>query len=548
MKKISLLLVLALMLGSLFSSYAVAQESGGLGIVDTPYGQVSGVYENGVTYYKGVPYAKPPVGDLRWAAPEDPDAWEGVLECDEYAPMAMQILSTADWYGPEFYYDWLDEYPPMSEDCLYLNVVTPATDSADGYPVLIWFHGGAFMHGYSWEPEFEPSELVKKGVIVVSVAYRLGVFGYMATEGLSAASPSGTSGNYALLDQIKSMEWVQKNIAAFGGDPTRVTIGGQSAGAMSVGNIVTSPLAKGLFSGAIVNSSFGMLLSSSYTTLETVEANSQAYLEGKGYGNLSVEELRALPTSAFMNETTQKSEVYGKGFSACVDGYVLTEPSYDFYFREDALEGINIMIGSVSGELNAEFAISTKDAFYESAKRTYGDLYDKYDFESLYPVTGDVGATIESLRLFGQRGAYQSLIFTQVLSKLNPDSSFYPYYFSHWTPGREEEVRWAWHSSELWYAFKSLRDIPEQRDWEKLDYKVAEDYSSYWANFISTGNPNGGELPYWAAAGIDSPVFMDMGDEFVLRSNFYDGTKKTDRDALMRESVINGANLAQYFE
>lgn len=543
MKKLAVFLALLLMLGTVPAAMA---ESTGLGVVTTAFGDVSGVYENGVTYYKGVPYAAPPVGGLRWAAPVDPEPWDGVLACDEYAPMAMQILSTTDWWGEEFYYDWLDEYPPMSEDCLYLNVVTPAASSDDSYPVFVWFHGGAGMHGYSWEPEFEPSELAKKGVIVVSVGYRLGLFGYMALEELSEASPTGTSGNYGLLDQIKSLEWVQQNIAAFGGDPSRVTIGGQSAGASAVTAILTSPLSKGLVTGAIMNSSFGAF-GSSVTSMEDMYANCNAYLDEKGYGEMTLEELRALPTSAFINETTEKPEIYGKGFGRCLDGWSVTETPIDFFLREGSLEGINLLYGSNSGEGNGSFTISTQEDIFASAKGTYGGLYDKYNFEGLYKGTDDIGATLESLRLRSERGGMQSIIIAEVLSQTQPESNLYPYYFDHWTPGREEEIRWSWHSGELWYAFASLRDIPEQRDWEPLDYAVADMYSSYWANFIATGNPNGDGVPYWPSASLENPVLMYMGDEFYLRDGFYGGTKLADRDAFMREYIITRNNLEAYY-
>ena len=543
MKKLAVFLALLLMLGTVPAAMA---ESTGLGVVTTAFGDVSGVYENGVTYYKGVPYAAPPVGGLRWAAPVDPEPWDGVLACDEYAPMAMQILSTTDWWGEEFYYDWLDEYPPMSEDCLYLNVVTPAASSDDSYPVFVWFHGGAGMHGYSWEPEFEPSELAKKGVIVVSVGYRLGLFGYMALEELSEASPTGTSGNYGLLDQIKSLEWVQQNIAAFGGDPSRVTIGGQSAGASAVTAILTSPLSKGLVTGAIMNSSFGAF-GSSVTSMEDMYANCNAYLDEKGYGEMTLEELRALPTSAFINETTEKPEIYGKGFGRCLDGWSVTETPIDFFLREGSLEGINLLYGSNSGEGNGSFTISTQEDIFASAKGTYGGLYDKYNFEGLYKGTDDIGATLESLRLRSEQGGMQSIIIAEVLSQTQPGSNLYPYYFDHWTPGREEEIRWSWHSGELWYAFASLRDIPEQRDWEPLDYAVADMYSSYWANFIATGNPNGDGVPYWPSASLENPVLMYMGDEFYLRDGFYGGTKLADRDAFMREYIITSNNLEAYY-
>ena len=516
-------------------------------VVKTVYGYVSGDLdaESGVTLFKGITYAKPPVGDLRWAAPIDPVPWDGVRTCNEYAPMAVQILSTTDWWGPEFYYEYKDKKPVMSEDCLYLNVATPAKTRSANCPVLVWFHGGASMHGYSYEPEFNPIELCKKGVVVVSVGYRIGVFGYMATKKLSSASPTGTSGNYGLLDQIKSLQWVHKNIKEFGGDPKRVTIAGQSAGATAVCAILMSPLAVDLFNRAILNSSFNAL--GKRPTLEQTEASCEVYLKEKGYADMSVKELRALPTSAFMNEKTQKSEVYGKGFTSIVDGYTVTQSPIDFFKQKGALRGKNLLFGSNSGEGNAEFSIVTKTAFMESSKKIYQNLFDKYNFPELYNTTDDVAATMESLRLRSELGGTQHLIVAQMLSQLNPSCRLYPYYFSYWVPGRESELRWAWHSGELWYVFKSLRDIPQQRDWTPRDYKIAEDCSSYWANFIASGNPNGGSLPYWPAASRDNPVFMEWGDTFRLRSNFYGNTKKSARDDLMREHIISTSGIQNFF-
>jgi para-nitrobenzyl esterase len=518
----------------------------GLGTVATADGRVSGVFENGVSYYKGVPYAKPPVGELRWAAPEDPEPWTGVRACDKYAPMAPQILSTTDLWGPEFYYDWFEEGPPMSEDCLYLNVVTPATSASDSYPVMVWFHGGASMHGYSWEPEFEPSNLVKKGVVVVSVGYRLGVFGYLATPALSDASPTKTSGNYGLLDQIKSLQWVNENIAAFGGDPSRVTIAGQSAGAGAVCAILTSPLARGLFSGAI--QSWRNNYFESRRTLDQAQNSGVAYLKEKGYDTMSVKELRALPTSAFVNEDTPRSEVYGKGLGMCTDGYALTETPVEYFSKPNSLKGVNLIFGSNAGDRNDSFRVLTRDTILQQARQTYGDLVDKYDFAKLYQGVDDVGASWEYWRLKNLQLATTNWVNAQALSELNPGSRIYQEYFNHSLPGREEGLRGSFHSSDLWYTFYSLRDIPQQRDWRALDHQIADAYSSYWANFIAAGDPNGGGLPYWPNASKQVPAFMEIGDRFLLRSSFYGGTSMAARDDFMREYAITTYGFQKYFD
>lgn len=522
-----------------------ASAQGGMGTVAVASGRLSGVFENGVTYYKGVPYAKPPVGNLRWAAPQDPAPWSGVRAADKYAPMAMQILSTDDLWGPEFYYDWFGKDPPMSEDCLYLNVVTPATTAGAHLPVLVFYHGGASMHGYSWEPEFEPSNLVKKGVVVVTVGYRLGVFGYLTTQALSEASPGRVSGNYGLLDQIKALEWVKKNIAAFGGDPDRVTLGGQSAGAGAVAAILQSPLAKGLFRGAIL--SWRDSFFQKRTTMAEAMPRSEAYLKEKGYGGMSVQQLRALPTSAFMSKTTPKSEVYGKGFGMNIDGYALAEQPVEYFMKRGAFNGINVIFGSNSGDRNDGFRFMTKDQVLAAVKRTYGSLADTYHYETLYRGVDDIGWTWEYFRLQNQQLATTNRVVAQVLQQLNPESRIYHEFFNRWPPGREAELRRSFHSSDLWYTFYSLRDVPQQRDWTPVDHEVADRYSSYWAHFVATGDPNGGTLPFWPRVSTETPVFLEIGDQFVLRTGFYAGTKQAARDDFMRDYAIGNLGLQKFF-
>ncbi|MDR3168139.1 MAG: carboxylesterase family protein [Treponema sp.] len=513
--------------------------------VKTAYGPVLGIRENGVIYFKGIPFAKPPLGSLRWQAPEDPGSWTDPRVCDTYAPMAPQILDQDYWWAREFYYDYIDKPAPINEDCLYLNITIPQSVSQAKLPVLLWFHGGAFLNGYTYEPEFEPSKLAAKGVVVVSAAYRLGPFGYLATPELSAASPTGTSGNYGLLDQIKSIKWVKENIAAFGGDPDNITIGGQSAGAAAVTQILTSPLAKGLFRRALLNSGFGAF--ETLRTRDQIYESSKKYLTKKNLQNLSAEELRALPAEMFFNPDIPRSEITGAGFGLYLDGYVLQENPVDYFLKEGALQGIDLLFGSNSGEANAGFALSSGGAVNTAAKETYGDLYHKYHFEKLYQGFDDFGATLESLRLRSELQGTRHLIIAEVLSRLNPTSRFYPYYFSHWTPYRESEIRWAWHSAELWYCFNSLRPIPEQRDWQSADYRIAEDFSSYWAHFMREGNPNGPNLPYWPGVTPYSGAFMDLGDNFRLRTNFYGGTKLAARDGFMREYIITRYNLGRFY-
>jgi len=268
----------------------------------------------------------------------------------------------------------------------------------------------------------------------------------------------------------------------------------------------------------------------------------------KGYDAMSLNELRALPTSAFMNKDTPKSEVYGKGFGMCTDGYALTETPAEYFGKPNSLKGINLIFGSNSGDRNDSFRVLTREEILNDARRTYGDLVDKYDFEKLYYGVDDIGASWEYWRLKSLQLATTNWVNARVLSELNPNSHIYQEYFDHWPPGREAELRRSFHSSDLWFTFYSLRDIPQQRDWRPLDHQIADAYSSYWAHFIATGDPNGGTLPYWPHATREVPAFLEIGDTIVLRSNFYGGTKMAGRDDFMREYAIRKYGFQEYFK
>lgn len=214
----------------------------GLLSVKTKYGQIQGVERPGCTLFKGIPYAKPPVGRLRFEAPQEPEAWESCRMVDQWPNRAMQEPQTEGFYGKEFYSDGAYYTDECSEDCLYLNIWTGAVSAEEKLPVAVWIHGGGYTVGYSWEPEFDGEAWAEKGVILVTVGYRLGVFGFLAHPELSKASERGISGNYGILDQIAALKWVHENIGVFGGDPDNVTVSGQSAGAMSVQTLASSPL------------------------------------------------------------------------------------------------------------------------------------------------------------------------------------------------------------------------------------------------------------------------------------------------------------------
>ena len=220
----------------------------GIGIVSIECGRVAGEEQNGITLFRGIPYAKPPVGELRWKAPQPAEPWEGVRECRRFGDMCIQ---NPGWVGMDAF-----EHHSQSEDCLYLNIWTPAASAEEELPVLFWIHGGGFQGGLGDEELYHGWSLAAKGVLVVSINYRLGALGFLAHPELSRESEHGVSGNYGLLDQIAALRWVKKNIRGFGGDPNRIVLDGQSAGGMSVGALISSPLTSGLYSAAIIPVSY----------------------------------------------------------------------------------------------------------------------------------------------------------------------------------------------------------------------------------------------------------------------------------------------------
>ncbi|MBQ1661706.1 MAG: carboxylesterase family protein, partial [Treponema sp.] len=320
-------------------------------VIETKKGKIRGVYAPSlkrgdplVELYAGIPFAKPPVGDLRWKAPVEAESWDGILEADTFAPRAMQKKS--GWLESFIYKNFIyhrsnrEDDAPMSEDCLYLNVWKPegATDSSN-LPVLVYIHGGSLMSGSSYSDSFDGTTFAKNGIVVVTVAYRLGVFGYFALDELAAESPEGSTGNYGLLDQIAALKWVHENIGSFGGDCDNISIAGESAGASSVGALCTSPLSKGLFRRAIAESSGLAVPAPPHTYRSLGDAKKMGRDIMEEFKAKSVEELRKIPAEKLIKTKHANN-------SLTVDGYALTEPPYQTYLRgenheEALLNGFN---------------------------------------------------------------------------------------------------------------------------------------------------------------------------------------------------------------
>lgn len=528
-----------------------------IGIVKTKYGLVSGVECTGeyagVTMFKGIPYAAPPIRELRWRPPVDPDAWEGIRECDSYGPVCIQPTGgdlNAEPWATDFY---CAGSRPMAEDCLYLNVTTGVGSSSEKRPVFMWFHGGGSDHGYSYEREFDPRELAKKGVIVVSVAQRLSIFGYMAVPQLSAEQ-GGKSGNYILMDDMKTLEWVIDNIEGFGGDPCCITVGGQSVGNGKAISLAFTPLAKGHIK-RVINQS-GLPWIRTYKTLSDGETEWTEYLSSIGIDpSTPIEELRGIDPYRLL---PRDSSVRLPG-SLLYDGDLVpdmhTEDSMDKVTSEyDFLAGSNLGESHLKpGVKRGEIGFTKASEFYAYCRELLGPLYDKYDFENLVKVT-DENVDRESRRLasFGL-GASERIggltvngWFGKWRTKAAPGKKTFNYLFSRITPtrpqdantDRDRDVLMSWHSSELWYTFHSLQtSVPPARPWENIDFELADVMSSFWANFIKTGDPNGDGLPFWPESG-ERFAYMELDDPC---RPFENGNSRLDQlimDFLDRRGVL----------
>ena len=426
-------------------------------------GEVSGVPSEtpNVCIYKGIPYAAPPIGDLRWKQPQPVKPWKGIRQCDTFGAASLQgDLTPGSFYWKEFYQGG---DPKRSEDCLYLNVWTPAAGKPEAkLPVIFWIHGGAYMGGYGHEIEFGGDAYAKKGVILVTINYRLGMCGFLAHPLLTAENNSKGSGNYGLFDQLAALKWVKRNISAFGGNPDNITVMGQSAGAGSVQALISSPLTKGLIQRAIIQSGGGLGGIISAKSLK--EAEKQGSDMWKAAGISTLEEMRAYPAEKFQEvlmKYMQQQKSFGLPYSPCVDGELLTAP-----LDETARNG---------QELDIPYLIG-------------------YTSEDMMPEVMKKAATDWSLLLEqqGRKPAYVYCFSRDLPGEDMPSSQ-----------GAFGDMKGAFHSSELWYTFGTLGKC--WRPMEKADYELSERMVSYWTNFAKTGNPNGEGLPQWEPCTKDNP-------------------------------------------
>jgi para-nitrobenzyl esterase len=460
--------------------------------VKTDKGSVSGAQGSNpaVHVYKGIPYAKPPVGDLRWKKPQGPDAWTGVKKATEFGASCMQTPYPEN--SP--YYSKLG---PVSEDCLYLNVWTAAKTAKDRAPVMVWIHGGGYTRGSGSTPTYDGEALAAKGVVVVTINYRLGIFGFFAHPELTKESDVHSSGNYGLLDMLAALEWVHDNIAAFGGDPKRVTIFGESAGSSAVNYLMASPLGKGLFERVIGESgaNFGR-----NATLAEVEK--QGVKVGEHIGAPTLAALRAKPAGEL-----QKVE---GGFRASVDGWFLPQDVATI-FSEHKQNNVPVIAGynhDESRTLQPWPAKANLTTFLDQTHKRFGDFSD--EFLKLYPASSDEQAAEAHYTSTRDQGMGWEMR-TWVRSGKAPA---YLYFFTRVPPGPNADRYRAYHASEIQYVFGNLN---ARRPWEDTDRKVSEAMSSYWVNFAATGNPNGKGLPKWPVYDAKTDPAMVFGDSIEVQ-------------------------------
>ena len=479
-------------------------------------GRVEGTVENGLGVYRGIPFAAPPIRDLRWRAPQPVKPWRGVRRADKFAPGCMQAAGPAT------------AVQPPSEDCLYLNVWTPARSSSERLPVMVWIHGGGFRAGATSEPIYDGAELAKKGVVLVSITYRLGAFGFLAHPGLSAENPEHVSGNYGLLDMIAGLHWVQRNIAAFGGDPSRVTIFGESAGGIAVSMLCASPLAKGLFESAISESggSFGPVHGGNRGPGENLHPLPEAEKSGADWaaraGALTPQQLRMLPAVKVLGMA------HGAPGWPIVDGWVISDDQYKLY-TDGRYNDVPVLVGYNSDE-GASFAPpTTRDAYVQNVRRRYG-LYAERLLE-LYP-SGDteVGKRARDLTRDAAFG-WHTWTWAR-LQSARGKSKVFLYYFDHHPenpPGSSISGIGARHAAELPYVFQHLglaRMPPATRD----DIAISEAMATYWTNFAKTGDPNGVGLPKWPEFhGAEGQAMYFVANPHPAAVDNEDGLKALDR-------------------
>jgi para-nitrobenzyl esterase len=480
-----------------FHSSSAQAEKNSL-TIKTKTGKVMGKSEGTVRAFLGIPYAQPPVGPLRWKPPVSAMKWKGVRQAAEFGSHCMQ---------PTIYKDMIFRDPGISEDCLTLNIWTPAANNKAKLPVMVWIFGGGFIAGGTSEPRQDGANLAKNGVVVVSMNYRLGIFGFFAHPDFAAESDKKAAGNYGLMDQTAALRWVHDNIEAFGGDPSKVTIFGESAGSFAVSSQMASPLAKGLFVRAIGESG-GAFASAGlpYKSLSQAEAQDSAFAKNV-LSATTAEQLRAIPAQQLMEMAAKPPQ--GTRFGPDVDGYFLPE-NVPAIFAEKKQNDVALLAGWNRDE-GGVLEKTTLASYQADAQKQFSARSD--EFLKLFPATTDA----EAVRAASDLAAARFIAFStwKWLEAAVTDGTMpvYRYRFDLVTPADPNHPGGiaAYHSSEIPYVFGTL-DLLQGYAWRPEDRKLSEQMQKYWTNFAKTGDPNGGDLPKW-------PVYKpDTGWEVMYLS------------------------------
>jgi len=465
----------------------------------TESGTISGIRANGLSVYKGIPFAAPPVADLRWRPPVHAAPWTGTRKADAFAPACMQVGVSMPGETP----------PATSEDCLYLNIWTPAKTAHEHLPVIVWIYGGGYINGSASMPLYWGDRLAQKDAIVVTIAYRLGPLGFLALPELTRESSHHSSGNYGLLDQVAALEWIQRNIAAFGGDPKCVTIAGQSSGSISVSILMASPLARGVFQRAIGESGglFEPLQLAPKFLLANAERDGEKY--AASLGAASLKELRRLPAILLTGNA-------GGIVHAVIDPYVLPLSPYEA-FAAGQQNDVPLLIGSNADEARAMVDVTHETAatFDKDLEHSVGQLPPA--LVAAYPHATDEEAREARLGLERDlRFGWDMWAWARLQAGTGKSPVFY-YSFRQQPPFPAASIYAGWgasHFAELWYVFDHLDQTPWK--WTATDRKLAEEMSSYWVNFARSGDPNGPGLPPWPAFTNAESKVRYLGDPITV--------------------------------
>ncbi|NVJ85674.1 MAG: carboxylesterase family protein [Algoriphagus sp.] len=492
-------------------------------------GVIEGIYDTqtGIQKYFGIPYAQPPLGPLRWKAPVPPKDWDGVKETKSFGPRAIQ----APVFG-----DMNFRSDGISEDCLYLNVWSPAKQNEKNLPVLVYFYGGGFVAGDGSEPRYDGESMAQKGIVVVTVNYRLELFGFFSHPELSAETTYKGSGNYGLMDQNLALQWVKNNIQAFGGDPNKVTIAGESAGSISVSYQMASPLSKNLIARAIGESGAGINPTLAPVPLQDAEQIGKEFAEAAGIP--SIEEMRKLSTQE-LYEIYQASGRFG--FPVVIDGYFLPKTLPEIFEAKEQAQ-VPLLAGWNSAEIPGMAFMQgkpyTPENFIEKVKETYPEKWE--EVLALHPHATTEEVEQSATDLASDRFiAYSTWKWLDLHSK-NSNQPVYRYLYSkHRPPLRDSNLMsglaggtmerngqeppkaiGAPHACEIEYAMGNLHLVHDYA-WEKEDYQVSEVFQNYFANFIKTGNPNGENLPNWEAIekGSSNPAYLIIDTKTKLEKS-----------------------------